>query len=311
MKTPRITSASTMPISSTFCWYGRGTREPGHDDHEDEQVVDGQAVLGEPAGGELRRRKSAAGEEPDPERRTARPAHVEGDPDRRLAHRRLVRPSTDDRAGRRPVFPSSRSEWRSRPNRARSSFSYLRRHVTTRGYGGTAGAPARSHSVYAEVSPADSCLTTSGPGCTRLIPAGLTRAHRADDAAAREYSPPCCIPILHDAAPGCEGAPRRSSSHAPWSDQDARTVVWRAGAAAAAAAAANEDCVCRPNLKADSRSGRKAAIFASEVGAGVGAAAVEPRGAALRVAPGRAGTRTQRARKERVRHVGCRAWFWR
>ena len=25
MKAPRITSASTIPISSTFCWYCRGT----------------------------------------------------------------------------------------------------------------------------------------------------------------------------------------------------------------------------------------------------------------------------------------------
>ena len=69
--------------------------EAGHDDQEDEQVVDRQAVLGEPAGEELDA-ELAAVEEVDPDAE----GHREPDVDRQRRHeltfRGFVRPPADD-----------------------------------------------------------------------------------------------------------------------------------------------------------------------------------------------------------------------
>jgi hypothetical protein len=69
--------------------------EAGHDDQEDEQVVHGQAVLGEPAGEELQP-ELAAVEEPHPHPE----GDGQGDVDRQvgagLAPRRFVRAPPDD-----------------------------------------------------------------------------------------------------------------------------------------------------------------------------------------------------------------------
>ena len=72
-----------------------GHVEAGHDDQEDEQVVDRQAVLGEPAGEELDAELAAVEEvHPDAE------GHREPDVDRQRRHqltlRRFMRPSADD-----------------------------------------------------------------------------------------------------------------------------------------------------------------------------------------------------------------------
>ena len=60
MKPVRSTRAKVMPNSSTFCWAIRGHPEAGHDQHEDEQVVDRQALLGDVAGEVLTARRPAA-----------------------------------------------------------------------------------------------------------------------------------------------------------------------------------------------------------------------------------------------------------
>jgi hypothetical protein len=71
-------------------------RESGHDDHEHEQVVDGQAVFGEPAGKEFAPVLGpVAGQQDHAEGDGKR--HVHADPDRRFLHRRLVRAPADDR----------------------------------------------------------------------------------------------------------------------------------------------------------------------------------------------------------------------
>ena len=53
MKTPRRMIAMMMPIMSADCWSFCGHLEAGHDEQEDEEVVDRQGVLGQPAGVEL------------------------------------------------------------------------------------------------------------------------------------------------------------------------------------------------------------------------------------------------------------------
>ena len=95
MKIPRMTSARMIPTSSAVCWSCRGTCELRHDDDEDEQVVDGQAVLRQPAGEELAA-VLRAGEVPDPDAEHDRQPDEERDRDGALAHRRLVRPAADD-----------------------------------------------------------------------------------------------------------------------------------------------------------------------------------------------------------------------
>ncbi len=65
-----------------------------HDQHEDEEVVDRQAVLGEPAGDELSG-VLAAGEDPHEPGEDQRERDVEHHPQRRLLGRRDVRPLED------------------------------------------------------------------------------------------------------------------------------------------------------------------------------------------------------------------------
>ncbi len=95
MKMPRKISARMMPTRSACCWILLGHVEAGHDDQEDEQVVDRQAVLGEPAGEELHAELAAVEEvHPDAE------GHREPDVDRQRRHqltlRWFMRPSADD-----------------------------------------------------------------------------------------------------------------------------------------------------------------------------------------------------------------------
>ena len=66
-------------------------REPRHDDDEDEEVVDREAVLGQPAHHELARVLGIA-EEQHQQREDEREPHVEHDPQGRLLERRDVGP---------------------------------------------------------------------------------------------------------------------------------------------------------------------------------------------------------------------------
>ena len=95
MKMPRITSAITMPTSSTRCWCSAGHLERRHDDDEDEQVVDRQRVLGDVPGEELAGR-TAPGEEPEPEPERHGQRDVEQHPAGGLAGGHRVRLVVDE-----------------------------------------------------------------------------------------------------------------------------------------------------------------------------------------------------------------------
>ena len=69
-------------------------RELTHDEHEDEEVVDRQAVLGEPAGDELPG-VLRSGEDPHEAREDQRERDVEDDPEGRLPGRRDMRTLED------------------------------------------------------------------------------------------------------------------------------------------------------------------------------------------------------------------------
>ena len=71
-----------------------GNHQLGHDHDEDEQVVDREAVLGNPAGKELPC-VARAGDSPDTEAEHHRQGDVDADEEAGLLHRRFVRAAAD------------------------------------------------------------------------------------------------------------------------------------------------------------------------------------------------------------------------
>ena len=88
-------------------------RELAHDQHEDEEVVDRQAVLGEPAGDELPG-VLRSGEDPHESREDQRERDVEDDPQGRLPGRGDVRALEDEQQIGRRGSASARRASRSR-----------------------------------------------------------------------------------------------------------------------------------------------------------------------------------------------------
>ncbi len=101
MKIPRRTSAMMMPTISASCCSVPRHPEARHDDHEDEQVVDRERVLGQPARVELRG-ELRVGDRPEDARR--RPA-----PGPRRSRPRGSASFTEGSCGRRATMARSAS----------------------------------------------------------------------------------------------------------------------------------------------------------------------------------------------------------
>ena len=168
---PRMTSARMMPTSSAVCWYCRGTANLRHDDHEDEEVVDAQAVLREPA-----RRRTR--------RRSGRPAKSPGRPARRaiasptkkliaIAHSRIV-----GSCGRRPMTNTSTA---SRPT-SRVMLA-IQSQVGTFTGGQSSGSASTAGGLFRPASARHRRTDRAGSR-------HCSASDRDDDEAAKEYSPP-------------------------------------------------------------------------------------------------------------------------
>ena len=179
-----------------------------HDDDEDEQVVDGEAVLRQPAGVELAR-VLRAGEERAPRSRRRWPAR------RRTRWRSRTRASSGS-CGRRPMMNTSTA---SRPTSRAMLASHNQVGTFTRGY-------LRRRWIAPEVSSARPAVA-GGPAAP-----GRTQSGRDDDAAAKEYSPP--LPLSLASRPGCRhiGCPTagsRAANHTACAGRLSATLTARRG----------------------------------------------------------------------------------
>jgi hypothetical protein len=186
----------------------RRHREGRHDDDEDEEVVDAEAVLGDVAGEELAR-VPPAGEEQDPEPEEDRENDVESHPPGGLADPDRMRIVVDDEEVDREQQQNAGDRGQPEPS------------------GNVHGPPPDGqHRSLPEVSPAAPAAGGTGSG-------RADRLDRGDDAAAQGYSPPRLfrvspMPDVRASRPdrGCRGpGGRRRVLRAP-----RRPATWCAAA---------------------------------------------------------------------------------
>ena len=174
--------------------HGQGRHgEPGHDDDEDEQVVDAQAVLGDVAGDELAaRRPRPEDEQPDREQRPR--ARRRRAPRGRLPHRhRGLAAGDDDQVEHDDGHEAER----------RSAIQ-------------TSGRHGSEHESSEGVAEDDGSKVSSARVPRTSSTGNADEAFRDDDTAAKEYSPSSWRGLTDDAvgrsATGGESSPGRRES---------------------------------------------------------------------------------------------------